>query len=169
MEEIFADRAITVADVIEIFEALFPGLTLFEWDPWGRSDGNVEPIGYLGSAKGHVLCSIYYESDRVEFQWRISIDGTPIQASEARSQVIAERISARYNMRTLVSYQLPEEPHDPYYVLVYVNGACYLADDSMFSWTGDCDEIDNTKPIMILKQHEPPVIIFDECANDITT
>ena len=48
MEEIFADTEVTAAMVKEVVEALFPGLTYFEWDPQESNGGKIEVVQLEG-------------------------------------------------------------------------------------------------------------------------
>ncbi|RZJ93189.1 MAG: hypothetical protein EOO60_05485 [Hymenobacter sp.] len=148
MEEIFVDKAIGAEDVKSCFKELFPGLKLFQWFPW---DGDVNPIGFEQGEVAHTLFDIYFEGKRLEFQWRLSIYGQ-LEGYRERERVIAKCLSHKMLTRTLVTYQLPSEPNDPFYNLVYDNGICYLADDSMFSWTGESDE--PSEPIKIVHPME---------------
>ncbi|RZK37742.1 MAG: hypothetical protein EOO61_08605 [Hymenobacter sp.] len=162
MIEVFADAEVIPETVKEIVEALFPGLLLFEWDPYGTNGGKIDPIGFNENDATHVLYDIY-KQERAEFQWRISlyrvgeIIGQEIYRSK-REQLVARALSVKNQIRTMVAYQLPEKPKYPYSMLVYINGNCYLADDALFDYTG---EENSEEIIKILRPHSLPVNIFD--------
>lgn len=155
MEEIFVDKEINAKNVEETLQVLFPELKAFQWFPW---DGDVNPTEFNHDESTHVLFNIYKESKRLEFQWRLSLYGQADGCVE-RERLFAKTLSERMLTRTLVAYQLPSEPHDPFYNLVYDKGVCYLADDSMFDWTGEAEE--PSEPMKIVRPIKLAETYFD--------
>lgn len=56
---------------------------------------------------------------------------------------IAKALSAKYEIKTVIDFEHPEEPDNPFYSLLFDDGDCFLVDDS--TWE-DTEEFVIVKP-----------------------
>ena len=48
---------------------------------------------------------------------------------------IAKALSEKYHIKTVIDFSHPEKPDEPFYSLLFDDGACFLVDDSEWEYT----------------------------------
>jgi hypothetical protein len=152
MEGICTHIPLEDAQIKLFLQEIFPGLKAFQCD----FQSGMEPeIGFNAEDPSHILFENYFNRDKLEFGTQITIYRSPDAHSEERAMFIARKLSQKFNSKTLIAYDNPEDP-SPYYVLVFQNGQSYLASDVD---SGLADE--GTQPIKIIREISLPSYQFD--------
>ncbi|WP_022822846.1 hypothetical protein [Hymenobacter norwichensis] len=159
METVYVDGIVTDEEIKEIIVSLFPNLSPFRWNLF---DGEEEPKGFDSSNLKHVFFATSVAKDSIEFNLKIWFFMNQSAHTDEREKLIAKTLSAKYHLRTLVPFTHPEQPLDPYYDIVFIDGISFLGDDSQFEF----DSEDGNKGVVkILRPYELPVLHFDGVGN----
>ncbi len=124
MEIIYSDTALEDAFIRNTIENLFPVLQVFMWDFTAE-----QPVGYHDKDPHHIFFNLYSDLNKPEFAHTISIYRLPESHSQERSLLIGRALSLKVNTRILVPYIHPQEPENPYYDILFIQGKTFLADD----------------------------------------
>ncbi len=126
MEAVYTDRALTPEQILSTLSALFPELSVYYWD----ISRDALPPGYDPDDPLHIMVHQDRYPGRKEFEYNLSVFGTPDRHEEERSIIIARALSRDHGIRVLTAFTHPEYPDDPYYDLIFEVGKVWLADDS---------------------------------------
>lgn len=154
MEDIYLDRKVDIEEIGKKIHNLFPSLSVFYYD-----FKDIPPTDLDIENSNQIFFNTYYQKEKLEFGFIISIYRTPDENSNERAMFIAKSFSDSFKVRTLVPYILPQDPQDPYYDIIFDNGKIFLADDCSTSFGDDTDGI-----IKIIKEYNLNIYSFDSYA-----
>ncbi|MFC7346157.1 hypothetical protein ACFQO9_05405 [Chryseobacterium zhengzhouense] len=154
MEDIYLDRKVDTEEIGKKLHNLFPSLSVFYYD-----FKDIPPTDLDIENSNQIFFNTYYQKEKLEFGFTISIYRTPDENSNERAMFIAKSFSDSFKVRTLVPYILPQNPQDPYYDIIFDNGKIFLADDCSTSFGDDTDGI-----IKIIKEYNLNIYSFDSYA-----
>ncbi|UOQ51250.1 hypothetical protein [Hymenobacter cellulosivorans] len=153
MEEMYVSRELPATQIQAFLQSVLPGLTVF---PWALLLGEEEPMEFDSSNPAHIFFETL-PSEVPEFAWHLAIYRTPAgEDEEARALWLGRQLSAGFGVDVLVPFTHPQQPHNPFYNIVFRQGGSYLADDSETEF-GEPD----AKPVRILGPYVLPVVAFD--------
>ncbi|MFN5982104.1 MAG: STM3941 family protein [Fluviicola sp.] len=155
MTIVYFDNPIEQTEIQNELSRLFSGLTFFfvNWDT------DFEEIGLDIKNPHHIYYDLRWDEDKLEFRFTLSIWFNESYEFQELSCFLGKHFSDFFNCRTIIGFNLPSNPQDPYYSLVFENQKCFLVDDSNTNFGDNTDKL-------IECIHEYPIIIsdFDEFA-----
>ena len=159
MEHIHVDKIIENDIIQKTISKIFPDLDVFHFD---FEDEKPDALDYENPK--HIIFNTQFSPDTLEFGFTIGIYRTPDNYSTERALYIGKLFSEYNKVRVLVPFRKLDEPHDPYYDIIFDNGKTYLADDSDTSFG------DGTKGfVKIIGEYSLTNLQFDNKAQSILT
>lgn len=159
MVNIYSDNKIDPKALQDLFFKTFPSARIFHWKKEDK-----ESLGEFDiNNPKHFFFAIEFDPSKIEFGHCIELYPPQRGHESERALYLGQFIAKEFKQRILVPFELPEQPGNPYYDIIFEEGNTYLANDQNSNFA------DNTlQPVKILKNYHLQEFLFDDCGRLIS-